>query len=351
MSEISDSQLRRLDGTLLLVFEETMATGKLSAAASRLGLTQSAISHALRRLRDVFGDELFVRLPHGVRPTARAEALRAPLAEVTRALAAAIQPARFDPRGGDRVFRIAAQDYTTAMFAAGLTNGLELRSGPRFIFRSLVREAALAALRTAEVDVALGLFAARGEGFLAERLFEEDYLVVARAGHPALAEALTQDTYCSAGHVLVAPGGTLEGIVDRALAAAGRARRVVLSVPYFLAALAAVARTDLIATLPRRIAARHAPDFGLVTLPPPLPIRRFSISMVWTRREGADPGHVWLRDRIKSVAGACRPVNAHDVSVNASSAPAGGPTLVDRNVTARACPRLNRGVRRATSQP
>lgn len=302
MSEISDGQLRRLDGTLLLVFEETMATGKLSAAASRLGLTQSAISHALRRLRDVFGDELFVRLPHGVRPTARAQALRAPLAEVSRLLATAIQPARFDPGASDRVFRIAAQDYTTAMFSSELTSGLDVTSGPRFIFRAQVREEALAALRTAEIDVALGLFGLRGEGFLAERLFDDDYLVVARADHPALPGGLTMANFCSAGHVLVAPGGTLEGIVDRALAATGHARRVVLSVPYFLAALAAVARTDLIATLPRRIAERHAPDFGLVTLPPPLPIRRFSTSMVWTRREGADPAHVWLRDRIKAAA-------------------------------------------------
>jgi LysR family transcriptional activator of mexEF-oprN operon len=311
MSEINDSQLRRLDVTLLLVFEETMASGKLAAAASRLGLTQSAISHALGRLRDIFGDELFVRLPHGVRPTARAEALRAPLAEATRLLAASIQPATFDPATSDRVFRIAAQDYTTAMFAAELTSEAERApeersSGPRFIFRALVRGEALDALRAADVDLALGLIAPRGEGFQAERLFDDDYRVVARADHPTLSLGMTLTRFRSTGHVLVAPGGTLEGIVDRALATMGHARRVVLSVPYFLAALAAVARTDLIATLPRRIAERYAADFGLTTFAPPLPIRRFAVSMVWTRRAGADPGHAWLRQQIKHIADAAR---------------------------------------------
>lgn len=221
MSEINDSQLRRLDVTLLLVFEETMATRKLSAAAGRLGLTQSAISHALRRLRDIFGDELFVRLPHGVRPTGRAEALRAPLAEATRLLAGAVRPVTFDPAASDRIFRVAANDYTTAMFSAQLTNGLDRAFGPRFVFRALVREEALAALRAAELDVALGLFRPRGDEFQVDRLFDDDYRVVARANHPAFAHGLTAEAFGSAGHVLVAPGGTLEGIVDRALAATG----------------------------------------------------------------------------------------------------------------------------------
>ena len=300
MSEINDSQLRRLDVTLLLVFEETMATRKLSAAAGRLGLTQSAISHALRRLRDIFGDELFVRLPHGVRPTGRAEALRAPLAEATRLLAGAVRPVTFDPAASDRIFRVAANDYTTAMFSAQLTNGLDRAFGPRFVFRALVREEALAALRAAELDVALGLFRPRGDEFQVDRLFDDDYRVVARANHPAFAHGLTAEAFGSAGHVLVAPGGTLEGIVDRALAATGRTRRVVLSVPYFMAALAAVARTDLIATLPRRIAEIYAVDFGLATFPPPVAIRRFAVSMVWIKRQGADPGHFWLRDRIQN---------------------------------------------------
>lgn len=109
--KFDDAKLRRLDVTLLLVFEEAMASGKLSAAAKRLGLTQSAISHAVGRLRDAFGDELFIRTSRGVRPTPRALALREPVSEALRLINGALRPAPFDPDRGERVFRIAASDY------------------------------------------------------------------------------------------------------------------------------------------------------------------------------------------------------------------------------------------------
>src|ERR1700760_2114198 len=117
MPEFDDVELRRLDLTLLLVFEEAMASGKLSAAAKRLGLTQSAISHAIKRLRDIFSDELFIRTPRGVTPTPRALALRGPLSEAVRLIAGAVQPASFDPAQDSRTFRIAAPDYETSLFA------------------------------------------------------------------------------------------------------------------------------------------------------------------------------------------------------------------------------------------
>src|SRR5689334_12758949 len=105
MADFSDAELRRLDLTLLLVFEEAMASGKLSAVARRLGLTQSAISHALKRLRDIFGDELFIRTPRGVQPTPRAVALRAPLSEALRLIADAVRSEAFDPAATDHIFR------------------------------------------------------------------------------------------------------------------------------------------------------------------------------------------------------------------------------------------------------
>ena len=193
MTDFDDIALRRLDGTLLLVFEAAMDGGKLSAAAKRLGLTQSAVSHALKRLRSIFADELFVRTPHGVQPTPRALALREPLRAALDLMAGAIRPPRFD--------------------------------------------------------------SARG-GCDAMTLYDEDYLVVGRPGHPALEPPPDIDRHAAAGHVLTAPGGAASGIVDTVLAAHGRGRRVAITVPYFLAALATVARTDLIATVPRRQAAR-----------------------------------------------------------------------------------------------
>ncbi|MBV9750396.1 MAG: LysR family transcriptional regulator [Acetobacteraceae bacterium] len=301
MAEFDDTELRRLDLTLLLVFEEAMASRKLSAAAQRLGLTQSAISHALKRLRHIFGDELFIRTPRGVQPTPRALALRAPLAEALRLLAGAVRPARFDPQATDRVFRIAAPDYETALFAPLLA--ATGTAGPRFVFQPLIRREAVEALAATEIDLALGYTWDRGSGCDAETLFEDDYLVVARIGHPALEQPLDLSRYASFRHVLAAPGGSLAGVVDRVLAAEGRARRVAVAVPYFLAALATVARTELIATVPRRIALCHAASFGLGTATPPVPIRRFAVRMTWNRRLGTDPAISWLRERVADAAG------------------------------------------------
>ncbi len=301
MGNFDDTELRRLDLTLLLVFEEAMTSRKLSAAAKRLGLTQSAISHALRRLREIFGDELFIRTPRGVQPTPRALALRAPLAEALRLIAGAIRPARFDPLATDRVFRIAAPDYETALFAPLLAS--TGAAGSRFVFQPLIRRQAIDALAAAEIDLALGYTWDRSGGCDAETLFADDYLVVARLGHEALEQPLDLDRYTAFGHVLAAPGGSLSGIVDKLLAAEGRTRRVAVAVPYFLAALATVARTELIATIPRRIALCHAPSFGLGTAPPPVPIRRFAVRMTWNRRLGTDPAISWLREEVAGVAG------------------------------------------------
>lgn len=296
--DFDNAQVRRLDLTLLLVFEAAMASGKLSVAARRVGLTPSAVSHALKRLREVFDDDLFVRTPRGVRPTPRALALRAPLAEALRLIGGAVRPARFDPARDAREFRIGASDYETALFAPLLV-GEALAA--RFIVRTLVRRAAIDALLAGDIDVLLGYTWDRRQGCEAMTLFEEDYRVVARVGHPALAGPLDLEGYTRFGHVLVSPGGTLAGIVDKALAAAGASRRVVLAVPYFLAALATVARTDLLATVPSRVALGHAAAFGLGAALPPVAIRRFPVQMVWNRRL-ADPGVDWLRSRIERAA-------------------------------------------------
>lgn len=299
MSDFDALQLRRLDLTLLLVFEETMAHGKLSAAARRLGLTQSAISHALKRLRDIFGDPLFVRTPRGVRPTPRALALRAPLAEALRLIQGAVRPSGFDPVTDDRLFRIAAPDYETALFAPLLAIP---GRGPRLVFRTLIRAEALTALELGDIDLLLGYTLDRAPAVDSETLYEEEYRVVARLGHPALEGALDGPRFAGFDHALVSPGGDIGGVVDKVLATAGLARRVAVAVPYFMAALAIVARTELIATVPRRFAEAHAARFGLGAIEPPMPIRRFPVRMMWARRLGADPGLSWLRARIAGAA-------------------------------------------------
>jgi DNA-binding transcriptional LysR family regulator len=216
-----------------------------------------------------------------------------------------VQPATFDPAHDSRTFRIAAPDYETSLFAPLLadTGPADQRTaGARFIFRPLVRRQAIDALTSSEIDLVLGYTDDRRGGCERELLFEDDYLVVARTGHPALRMTLTIDHYASFGHVLVSPGGMLSGVVDTALAVDARSRRVAVAVPYFLAALATVARSDLIATVPRRIALLHGPNFGLGSAEPPIAIRRFPVWMTWSRRTSTDPAIMWLREQLRNLS-------------------------------------------------
>ena len=306
MPYFENIHIRKLDVTLLLVFEAAMDSGKLTVAAGRLGLTQSAVSHALKRLRDVFDDELFIRTPHGVRPTERALALRGGLKEALQLIAGAVQAPRFDPANDQRIFRIAAPDYETSLFAPLLTRLVRGTAGLRFVFQPLIRRQAIDGLKSGEVELLLGYTLVKDNDCELTTLYDEDYLVVARQGHPALAKTLTLAGYTKVSHVLVAPDGSLSGVVDGVLAKHGRTRHVAVAVPYFLSALATVAQSDLIATLPRRLVQVHAAHFAVQTTSPPITIRRFPVSMIWSRRLSTDPASVWLRKQITQVAASLR---------------------------------------------
>jgi DNA-binding transcriptional LysR family regulator len=297
MSELSISQLRRLDLTLLLVFLGLLRHRKASAVAQELGLTQSAISQALKRLRDIFGDELFLRRPHGMEPTAAALALEAPVAGAVEALRSALGAARrFDPAEAEGTVRIAALDAEQAVLVPPLAAKLR-RSAPglRLSVLPLGRNEAVAALADGRADLAFGFLWDMPDRISGERLYDEGFLVAARAEALPDAPAIGLDAYCAADHVLVSPAGHLSGIVDRHLSDIGRARRVVLGLPAFLPALATVAASGGLVTLPARLARAFAPGFDLVTAHPPIEIRRFPVSVFWHRRNDSDPRTRWLR--------------------------------------------------------
>ncbi|WP_448955395.1 LysR family transcriptional regulator [Labrys neptuniae] len=298
MSESDLAHIRRLDLTLLLLFEAISASGKLTLAGRQLGLTQSAVSHALKRLREIFDDELFVRIPHGVQPTPRAIELRKPLAEALHLISTAVAPADFDPTRDHRVFRIAATDYEASLIASSLANTLTQPIRSQVIIRPLVRRQAIDALNAGAIDLMIGYSWENDPGCESLTLYDEDYLVVARPGHPIFEGELDVERYAGCDHVLVSPGGSLHGIVDHVLAGLGRSRRVALAVPYFLTAMTALARSDMIATLPRRLVRCHLSTFGLGSAEPPVEIRRFPVRMLWSKRLGTDPAIVWLKDRL-----------------------------------------------------
>jgi DNA-binding transcriptional LysR family regulator len=296
MSELSLSQLRRLDLTLLLILLGLVRHRKARAVAAELGLTQSAVSQALRRLRDIFGDELFLRRPHGLEPTATALALEAPVAAAVEALRGSLGEARrFDPASATGVVRIAALDAEQAVLVPALAARL-CREAPGLALSVLPlgRGEAIEALAQGQADLALGFVWNRPEAIREQRLYDEGFLVAGRPGRLPDAPRIDLDAYCAAGHVLVSPAGDLRGIVDAQLHEMGRARRVVLGLPAFLPALAAVAALDGLVTLPARIATAFAPGFGLAVAQPPLAIRQFTVSVYWHRRNDRDQRTAWL---------------------------------------------------------
>ncbi|WP_240496875.1 LysR family transcriptional regulator [Thioclava sp. F1Mire-8] len=292
-----------MDLTLLLVFLGLLRHRKALDVAAELGLTQSAISQSLRRLRDIFGDELFLRRPHGMEPTATALALEAPVTSAVDALRGALGAARtFDPATASGVVRVAALDAEQAVLCPPLAARLrQLAPGLTLSVLPLGRGAAMEALAEGRADLVLGYVWDPPDAISSESLYAESFLVAGRAEALPDAPHIGLDAYCASDHVLISPAGDLRGVVDDQLATMKRSRRVILGLPAFLPALAAVAASGALVTLPARVARAFAPGFGLVTAEPPIPVRTFPVSVFWHRRNDADPRTSWIRQRIREV--------------------------------------------------
>ncbi len=303
---------RTLDLNLLRVFDAVMAEGSLTRAAAALAMTQPAVSHALRRLREAVGEELFVRFAHGVRPTPRAETLWPQVRAALGTLRQALAPGDFDPRRDAVQLRIAMADSTAAMLAPGLVRGID--SGGALVnlrLLPLITRDPRGLLDAGEADLAVGFFPEVITAIMAQgqeshlrhaRLYDTRYVCAMRRGHPLEKQALTLDAFCDAHHLLVSFSGRPHGFTDEALAGLGRQRRIVLTVNQFFTAGRVVARSDLLTVLPEGFA--EAAGFGheLVTRELPLVLAPVHVEMVWHLRHDADPAHRWLREQLRAAA-------------------------------------------------
>lgn len=298
MSDFDHNQIRRVDGGLLLVFRELLRTGRASEAAARLGLSPSAISHALNRLRDLFGDPLFVRRPHGFEATRRAEELGPQveaLLELTHRTLS--RDAAFDPARSQREFRFAAPEFVAALIAAELINRMKQAApGVRFGIGHFGEDEALRALRRGEIDFALGRFGAARPGYVVEALFEDHYCAVARRDHPQIQGAISEPQWRETGHIYAwSPSETASDTSETS----GAPIRHLASVPQWLTALMLAAATDGIVTCPRRLADRHARRLGLQVLALPFAPNRIAVSVM--RRSGArDSGVDWFLEEVRA---------------------------------------------------
>ena len=306
MQDVHDRALASIDLNLLVVLDALLAEKHVTRAAAKIGLSQSAASHALARLRELLGDPLLVRGTRGALvATPRAEAIAPALRRSLDGLRDALRGTpSFDPATARRSFRIGTADYGELVLLPRLVARFEREA--RGIDLWIVPQAddPADALAAGELDVAIGVWPSPAwpAGLYQRRLFDEDFRCVVRAGHPATKQRLTLVRYCELDHLVVAPRGTPGSRVDDVLSQLGRTRRVLVRVPHFLIAPHVIAASDLVVTLATRLARIYAEPLGLELLAPPFDVPGFTVSMVWHERAHHDPGHRWLRDELARAA-------------------------------------------------
>lgn len=280
--------LRGIDLNLLVVLDALLDEAHVSRAAHRLNLSQPAVSSALQRCRDLFGDRLLERGREGMTRTPLAESLRAPLRSILAEVEALLDPEEIPLDRIERVVRITTADDPAAWLACPLLEGLaQSAPGITVVFRPwLGQEAVTRELLDGDTDIAIAVFDRKIENVEIRKLFDADYVVAMRKGHPA-ATSFDLDTWLAYKHVVVSGRGDLRTPLDSQLAEMGYRRSVGLVVPAFQLVPAVLATTDMIATLPQQSIASHA-HVDLVVFAPPVSVDGFTLSVAWHARQNAD---------------------------------------------------------------
>lgn len=288
---------RDLDLNLLRAFDAVLRGRSVTAAAAQLGLSQPAVSNALARLRGAFGDALFLRGPQGMEPTPFARELAEPVRQALALLESALAHGPgFDPATSSRAFRFYMSDLGQIEFLPPLVERVR-RIAPQVRLEAVAFEPADIgdALAAGGLDLAMGFLPGLGPPARRRALFRDPYVCLLRDDHPI--RALTKKRFLEASHALVSYRGG-HRVVEEALERAGLAPRIVLRVPHFTVVPMVLERSDLILTLPARVARVYEQRGRFRSLPPPVPIPPADVAVHWHERFDADPGNRWLREQL-----------------------------------------------------
>ncbi|MBL0727289.1 LysR family transcriptional regulator [Piscinibacter sp. HJYY11] len=311
---LNESDLSRVDLNLLVLFEAVLRELHVGRAADRLNISASAVSHGLGRLRRLLNDPVFLKTPKGVVPSARALVLAPAITDVlARVRSVVLSAGPFDPATATRRFTVGAPDGVSAVFLPRLLASVRA-SAPHIdiAVRQLLPtagepspdrawQAAFLALESRAMDAAVVPTSEVPLRFATRLLYEECFVLAMRAGHP-LRRKLTLERYCAAEHLVVSLTGDPHGFVDEVLARSGLSRRVALTVPNFVFALAVIADTDLVCALPARFAAAYADRFGIVVVDSPTPLGQFRLNIVTPEVALMDAGIAWFVNRLEESA-------------------------------------------------
>lgn len=297
-------QLSAVDLNLLVVLDALLDSQSVKDAARRVGLSPSATSHALSRLRELLDDPLLVRAGRAMVLTQRAADLRPQVAAALDQVQGLFRsPAELEPATMRRAFRLASTDYAELVVVRAVSAQLSGDAPGVDLFSAAGGSASVVdQLRAKQADLATGVFFDLPDDIRRRVLLHEQFVCVMRRGHPLLRGKLTLKRFAAAPHVLIAPRGIPSGVVDARLKQRGMARRVARTVSSFLVAPHMLPGTDYVLTLPERVARRFAADLDLAIRTPPLELSGFDLELTWHRRYDADPAHAWLRDRFAAAA-------------------------------------------------
>jgi DNA-binding transcriptional LysR family regulator len=299
--------VKNIDLRVLAIVSELNRTRSVSQTAENLELSQSAVSMSLAKLRRHFNDPLFVRTSTGMEPTPHAIELIALLQQAEGLLQSALgHHVVFDPRTSDRCFRIHSSDIAQLTFIPELMQGLAKTAPGVRIELDRISDATSRLLESGEADLAIGFIGPMGAGFCQQRLFKDRLVCVVRPGHPRIKNSLSADEYVQEAHVAVAISGTGHAILEKTLEARRMRRRVALTIPNFLGVAPAVAESDLIATIPERLATHMSQSAPLKILPLPVPIPPYLVVQQWHERYTHDPASRWLRSLIADLFSSSR---------------------------------------------
>lgn len=290
-------ELHELDLNLLVVFNQLLVERRVSKVADNLGISQPAVSNSLAKLRKLFGDELFLRTPKGMEPTPYADQLAESVSYALGMIHSGVnQRTSFEPSTANRSFTIGMTDIGEIYFLPSLIE--RLRQEAPGVVLSTVRNAAINLrdeLESGKVDLAVGLLPQLKAGFFQRRLFTQSYVCLMRRGHRLDKRKISLAEYSSAEHLVVVSAGTGHGKVDDLLLRSGVERTVRLTVPHYVSVGHILRRSDLVTTVPERLADRLIEPFDLVKVPHPAKLPDVAINVFWHAKYHRSAANRWLR--------------------------------------------------------
>jgi DNA-binding transcriptional LysR family regulator len=302
MRVITGMNYEQFDLNLLNVFDAVMTELNVTRAAAQLNMTQPAVSNALKRLRYLLNDELFIKVSSGVSPTPKALQIWQPLREALHQIRQTLEPVEFNPATETATFTIALNDFNAALVLPPLMKVIEAIA-PNINLRTIPNTHINAPmlLEQAEIDIAIGVFPNSPPRLRSQTLLTSSWVCAMRYDHPLAGKELTLERYAQAKHLLVTLTGEATGVIEPLLQEQGLKRRIGLTVNQFSVAPQILVNSDLIAVLPTRIIQLSGIVKQLHLVPVPIKINPTSVKMMWHERSQQNAAQVWFRTQLAEV--------------------------------------------------